>query len=68
MLHDRFIAARAKAAQEAPEVTGLYLRDIRKFAAQLAPDTASAAALLQHSSEAVTRRHYAPTAKLRPVR
>lgn len=68
MLHDRFIVARAKAAQEAPEVTGLYLRDIRKFAAQLAPDTASAAALLQHSSEAVTRRHYAPTAKLRPVR
>lgn len=68
MLHDRFVAARQAAAKDVPECGSLMLRDMRKRAAQLSADLASASALLQHSSQSVTRRHYAPVTKLKPVR
>ncbi len=73
MLHDRFVAARTAAEKAAPELLdalrGLVLRDMRKRAAALAPDLATAATLLQHSSPAVTRRHYRTQGdKIAPVR
>jgi hypothetical protein len=47
----------------------LYLRDLRKRGADLAPDMESASKLLQHSSLKLTSHHYRtkPT-KLRAVR
>lgn len=68
MLHDRFVKARALAAKEVPECAGLILRDMRKRAAQLSPTLEAASTLLQHSSTAVTRRHYRGSEKVRPVR
>lgn len=73
MLHDRFVAARDAASNAIPELAdllrGLVLRDMRKRAAALAPDLATAATLLQHSSTAVTRRHYRTQGdKIAPVR
>lgn len=68
MLSDRFKAARAAAADEVPECSGMYLRDCRKRASQLAGSLSEASALLQHSSQAVTARHYRGGEKLRPVR
>jgi integrase len=68
MLSDRFARAREAAATEVPECAGLYLRDMRKRAAQLAGDIDEASKLLQHSSRAVTRRHYAGKDRVRPVR
>lgn len=51
------------------ELSGLYLRDLRKRAADLAPDMESASKLLQHSSLKLTSDHYRtkPT-KLKAVR
>lgn len=51
------------------ELSGLYLRDLRKRAADLAEDMESASKLLQHSSLKLTADHYRtkPT-KLRAVR
>lgn len=51
------------------ELSGLYLRDLRKRAADLAEDMESASKLLQHSSTKLTEQHYRtkPT-KLRAVR
>lgn len=69
MLADRFTKARAAAALEAPECAGLVLRDMRKRAANLAPTLAAASELLQHSSQATTRKHYRSTVeKLKPTR
>jgi integrase len=68
MLADRFTKARAAAAKELPECGDLWLRDMRKRAGQLSGSLADASALLQHSSTAVTRRHYRPAEKLKPVR
>lgn len=68
MLRDRFVKARDAAAKELPECAGLYLRDMRKRAAQLAGSLDEASTLLQHSSRAVTRKHYAGNDKVRPVR
>ena len=68
MLHDRFVKARDQAAKDLPEVAGMYLRDLRKRAAQLSTDLQAASTLLQHSSTAVTKRHYRGGEKLRPVR
>lgn len=68
MLRDRFALARAEAAKEVPECADLILRDMRKRAAGLAGDVAAASKLLQHSSQAVTRRHYTQGEKVRPVR
>jgi hypothetical protein len=51
------------------ELEGLYLRDLRKRAADLAADMESASKLLQHSSTKMTESHYRtkPT-KLKAVR
>ena len=79
MLRSRFEKARAAAAAEAEKVEGgehlaaairkTILRDLRKRAANLAEDMAEAAKLLQHSSTAVTRRHYRTKGdKVSPVR
>ena len=73
MLRDRWDKAREKAAKAHPELAdelrAMYLRDMRKRASDLAGSLSEASALLQHSSEAVTAKHYRsrPT-KLRPVR
>lgn len=68
MLSARFDAARALAAKEVPEAAGLWLRDMRKRAAQLSDDLASASKLLQHSSQSVTRQSYRQGDKIKPVR
>lgn len=67
-LQERFTKARALAAQECPEAATVWLRDMRKRAAQLAGNVDEASSLLQHSSQAVTRRHYRQGDKVRPVR
>lgn len=73
MLRDRWDEAREKAALANPELAddlrAMYLRDMRKRAADLADDDAEASKLLQHESVALTKRHYRskPT-RLRPVR
>jgi integrase len=68
-LKDRFDRARAAAAEDLPEVAELWLRDMRKRAAQQAGTLAEASALLQHSSLSVTARHYRSTAEtIKPVR
>jgi len=78
MLRDRYDAAREKAAAKSSEtgqddlaeaIRGMYLRDMRKRAADLAKDSAEASKLLQHSSESLTKKHYRMRAtKLNPVR
>ncbi len=78
MLRDRWDAARDAAAYRA-EVTGnvelgariraMYLRDMRSMAADLASDMDEASKLLQHSSKALTAKHYRTRAdRLRAVR
>lgn len=67
-LAERFTKARTAAAKEVPECAGLWLRDMRKMAGQLAPSLAEASKLLQHSSLSVTQRHYRQGDKLKPVR
>lgn len=65
-------ALKAEGAGEhelAAEIRALWLRDMRKMAANLAPDLEAASTLLQHSSKAVTRKHYRPRGDtLKPVR
>ena len=78
MLRDRWDAARDKAALKADQeqqtalgeaIRAMYLRDMRSLAADLASDLQEAAKLLQHSSEAVTQRHYrTKPVQLRAVR
>jgi hypothetical protein len=53
---------------QAQRIADMWLRDARKLAAQAAESDEAAGQLLQHSSLAVTRRHYRPRAKLTPVR
>ena len=70
--------ARQKAAAKAREdgdeelaaqIEAMYLRDMRRFAADHAENLEAARQLLQHSTEAVTRRHYRPGGDtLKPVR
>lgn len=72
-LRDRFDEARAKAAEAFPQlakgIRAMILRDMRKRAAALATDDQSASELLQHSSAAVTRKHYQTAGKkLKAVR
>lgn len=75
MLRDAWDEARAKAAAKpeneaiADELRAMYLRDMRKRASDLAGSDQEASELLQHSSVALTKKHYRskPT-KLRPVR
>lgn len=68
MLNDRFVKARAEAAKTVPEAAGVYLRDMRKRAAQTAASLAEAATLLQHDDASLTRKHYRQGEKVRPVR
>jgi hypothetical protein len=73
MLRDWWDEAREKAAKKHPEMAdqlrAMYLRDMRKRAADLAEDLSEASKLLQHSSEAITAAHYRTKAtKVRPVR
>ncbi|MDZ7918477.1 integrase [Rhodoferax sp.] len=73
MLRDRFQLAREAAIAQNPELASelraMILRDMRRRAADLAPDMASASALLQHSSQKVTADHYRTKAtKLKAVR
>lgn len=68
MLTDAWARARAKAVKDCPEVKGLMLRYVRKYAGQLCGSLADAQALLQHGSPATTQRHYRAGEKLRPVR
>jgi hypothetical protein len=68
MLNRRFAKARALAAVEHPECASLVLRDMRKRAAQLAGSVEEASKLLQHSSLAVTRKHYTGGEKLKTQR
>lgn len=73
MLLARWHAAKAAAAKDHPKLaralSGLYLRDMRKRAADLAGDVGEASKLLQHSTTKLTADHYftKPT-KLRAVR
>lgn len=78
MLRDRWDEARETAAKAADEagsaalaagIRAMYLRDMRKMASDLADSDEGAAALLQHGSVALTRRHYRTRAtQLKPVR
>lgn len=65
-------AAKARAAGDetlAARIESMWLRDMRKLAADLSEDLESASRLLQHSSTKVTSDHYRTRAqKLRPVR
>ena len=78
MLRERYDAAREKAAIKAEksnnpglaqQIRAMYLRDMRRLAADLAGDSAEASKLLQHSSTALTEKHYRTKgAKLKAVR
>jgi hypothetical protein len=78
MLRDRYDAAREKAAAKAREagneafakdIEAMWLRDMRKRASDLAESDEAASKLLQHSSVAVTRKHYRTRGPvLKPVR
>lgn len=78
MLRERYDDAREKAAIKAEksnnpglaeQIRAMYLRDMRKRAADLAGDSAEASKLLQHSSTAITEKHYRTKgAKLKAVR
>jgi len=77
-LRREYDKARKKAAQKAREqdqeglaleIEAMVLRDMRKRAADLSEDDAGASKLLQHSSVALTKRHYrSKAAQLKPVR
>lgn len=73
MIRSRWESARKAAAKANPglakQILAMYLRDMRKRASDLADSDESAAKLLQHSSIALTRKHYrSRPAKLKPVR
>jgi hypothetical protein len=73
MLRSAWDEAREKAALAHPELAdelrAMYLRDMRKRSADLAGSLEEASALLQHSSQALTAKHYRTKAvKLKPVR
>lgn len=73
MLRSRYDKARKDAAEAYPEladqIKSMFLRDTRKRAADLAEDMDAASALLQHSSKALTAKHYRTKAtKLKAVR
>lgn len=78
MLRDRWDDARKKAAAKATKtgnpdfaklIEAMYLRDMRSRAADLAGNMADASKLLQHSTQALTAKHYRTKAeKLTAVR
>jgi hypothetical protein len=74
---DKARAAAAKKARDgtpegeafAQRIEAMWLRDMRKMAADQAPDAEAASKLLQHSSVALTKRHYRTKSDtLKPVR
>lgn len=72
-LRERYDEARVLAAEAFPQlaeqINAMYLRDMRKRAADLADDVKEAASLLQHSSTALTEKHYRGVGtKLKAVR
>ena len=67
-LSDRFTAARAKAVPECPAAAALWLRDMRKRAAQQSESLQAASTLLQHSSLSTTRQHYRQGEIIKPLR
>ena len=67
-LSDRFTAARTKAAVECPAAALLWLRDMRKRAAQQSESLQAASTLLQHSSLSTTRQHYRQGETIKPLR
>lgn len=78
MLRERYDEAREAAAVKAEksnnpdlaqQIRAMYLRDMRKLAADLAGSDEHAAELLQHSSVSLTRKHYRTKGtKLRSVK
>lgn len=78
MLRDRWDIARLRAGirakianddELADRIAAMWLRDMRKRAADLAEDDDAAAELLQHSDKRLTRAHYRTKATvLKPVR
>lgn len=75
-LRRRWDEAREAAAAQATEagdadlaesIRALYLRDMRKRAAQRAGSLEAAAELLQHTDKRVTAKHYAGVARLKPA-
>jgi hypothetical protein len=73
MLRTRWDNARIAAAKAHPElaeqIEAMYLRDMRKRAADLAPSLEEASKLLQHSSTRITQLTYRTKAeKVKPVR
>lgn len=78
MLRDRYELAREAAAKKADAagnaelaraLRSMFLRDMRKRAADLADDAGEAQKLLQHGSRATTVRHYRTKAeRLKPAR
>ena len=78
MLRERYDTAREAAAKLAEKadnkamadlIRAMFLRDMRKRASDLANSMSEASELLQHSSQAVTKKHYRKTiSKLRAVR
>lgn len=73
MLRDRYDEARDKAALANPtlaaEIRAMYLRDMRKLAADLADDDDEASQLLQHDDKKITNIHYRTKGtKLKAVR
>lgn len=67
MLAARFDKARAAASKEVPECAAIWLRDMRKYAGQLAPDLHAASKLLQHGSLSTTRQSHRQGDKLKPA-
>lgn len=72
-LRERYDEARALAAEAFPQlaeqIAAMYLRDMRKRAASLAGGVGEASDLLQHSSKALTEKHYTTGGvKLKAVR
>ena len=75
MLQDRFSKAREAAAKAttdhalAASIRAMILRDCRKYASDQAGSLEEASQLLQHSSQALTAKHYRTKAtQLKPVR
>ena len=67
----RELAAKLAESHEDTElaeaIRALYLRDMRKRAAQKAGSLEEASQLLQHSDKRLTERHYGGVRKLRPT-
>ena len=74
MLREAFEQARSTAASKpgnasiAADIKAMFLRDLRKRAAELADDMEAASKLLQHSNPATTAKHYRRGDKLKAVR